>query len=40
MAKEKLCNMGVEIRSVSDRMTVIVLCYEEDMMGLICGYAV
>ena len=28
----------VEVRSVSDRVTAVVLVFEKDMLRLICGY--
>ena len=37
--KEELCKKVVEVRRVSDRVKVVVLVFEEDVMRLICGFA-
>ena len=38
MVKEELCKV-MEIRRVSDRVMAVVLDFEEDVLKLICGYA-
>ena len=38
MVKEKLCEKVVEVRMVSDGVMTLVV-FEEDVLGLICGYA-
>ena len=39
MVKEALCEKVVEVRRVSDIVMTVVLVFEEDVLGLICGYA-
>ena len=39
MVKEKLCEKVVEVRRVSDRVMTAVIVSEEDVLRLICGYA-
>ena len=40
MVKGELCEKVVEVRSVSDRMLTVVVLFEGNVLGLICGYAV
>ena len=39
MVKEELCEKVVEVRRVSDRVMTAVVVLEEDVLKLICGYA-
>ena len=39
IVKEKLCENALEVRGVSDRMMTVVAVFEEDVLRLICGYA-
>ena len=38
MVKEELCVKVVEVRRVSGRETTGVVAFEDDLLGLICGY--
>ena len=38
MVKEELCEKGVDVRWVSDGVITVVV-FEEDVLKLICGYA-
>ena len=38
MVKEELCEKVVEVRRISDRLMNVVV-FEEDVLRLICGYA-
>ena len=40
MVKEELCENVVEVRRVSDRVMTVVFIFEEDVLRLICGYAI
>ena len=37
--KEELCEKVVEVRRVSDGVMTVVAVFEEDVLSLICGYA-
>ena len=39
MVKEELCEKVGKIRRMSDRVLAVVLAFEEDVLGLTCGYA-
>ena len=40
MVKDDLCKMVVEVRRVGDRVMAVVLFFEENVLILICWYAV
>ena len=37
--EEELCEKGMEVRSVCDRVMVVVLVFDEDVLRLTAGYA-
>ena len=37
--KEELCEKVVEVRRVSDRAMAVVLAFEEDVLKILCRYA-
>ena len=39
MVKEELCEKVVEVRMVGDRVTTVVVVFEEDVLWWICWYA-
>ena len=39
MVKEELCAKVGEVRRVSGRVMTVVVVFEEDVLRLICGYA-
>ena len=39
MVKEELCEKVVGVRRVSDRVMIVVVVFEEDVLRLICGHA-
>ena len=39
MVKEELCVKVVEVRRVSDRVMILLVVYEQDVLRLVCGYA-
>ena len=39
IAKDELCEKIVEVGRVNDTVMTVLLVFEEDMLRLICGYA-
>ena len=39
MVKEELCEKVLKVRRVSDRVMAVVLVFKEDVLRIICGYA-